>query len=393
MRLLQFFRSIREEKGATAVVVAISMAFLLGMTGLALDYGAMASQKQNMQNAADAAALAAAQDVGAGTYRQVAIDTANNYTAINGYENGVDTVLVDVFIQGYTVTVTISREVKMGFSAVITGVNRRRVSAQATAEAVSIFGGCPYAMFAGQKLDDGGSGISGNGNDLYIDGNIHSNSDIRMPHAVLSEGSVATAVHNVSPKQAGWRDGCIAEDMPMAGPLRKDIIGMPELAHFHGNVIKKSKTGFQELLAESLYKYQIQMGMANTEYRTKGLFIYVEGDLTFRGNNSTAYNAEFPITIVVKGNIDLNGATLNSNPSYPIVVVSEKGDITVNGGGAEFSGILFAPQGNITINGNNANFNGSLIANNITKNGGKLHVKYTDEVDNFLPRSKVHLIN
>ena len=34
----------------------------------------------------------------------------------------------------------------------------------------------------------------------------------------------------------------------------------------------------------------------------------------------------------------------------------------------------------------------SIVAKNITKNGGKTTVSYQDDLDRFLPKSKVHLI-
>lgn len=60
----RFIRRLkREEKGQILVGVALSMAFLLGIGAFVLDYGMMALQKAQLQNAADAAALAGAQSI------------------------------------------------------------------------------------------------------------------------------------------------------------------------------------------------------------------------------------------------------------------------------------------------------------------------------------------
>jgi Flp pilus assembly protein TadG len=48
----------RDEKGATIVLVALSVVMLLTMTGLAIDGGRLYSDRRQVQNAADAAALA-----------------------------------------------------------------------------------------------------------------------------------------------------------------------------------------------------------------------------------------------------------------------------------------------------------------------------------------------
>ena len=74
-----------------------------------------------------------------------------------------------------------------------------------------------------------------------------------------------------------------------------------------------------------------------------------------------------------------------------IITLSDDG-ITVNGGGACLTGILFAPKGDITLNGNDAEFVGQIVAQNIRKSGGKITVSYQEDVDRFLPATKVHLI-
>lgn len=381
----------KKEKGDVAVVVALSLTVLFGFTAFAVDFGMLAEDKQSLQNAADAAALAAAADLGAGRASAVIRSTAEEYCRANDVDPSDSRVTFDVQTVGKDVTVTLSRSQTMGFSAVLTGENERSVSASATAQASSIFGGCPYAMFAGRRIEESGTGIDITGNDIQINGNIHSNSDISMQHAVLGPGAMATAVRNVSPSTTGWNGNSIALDMPSFSSFERALSGMPEVVEFSGSVVKNSKTGFQELINEALVKYWDRMG-SDTNYLFKGLFIHVAGDLIFNGHTATAYTALFPIILVVDGNIDLNGATLNSAPDFPVYVMSKNGNITVNGGGATFTGILFAPKGNVTLNGNNAEFVGSIVAQNIRKAGGKIIVRYCEDVDRFLPKTKVRLI-
>ena len=201
------FRKLRRnENGAVAVVVALSLVVLCGFTALTTDFGLMASTKQDMQNAADAAALAAASDIESGF--GVVEQTAKEYARLNGYDDDAPGVTVEVdLLTAYTVKVTIREEVQMGFSTVLTGDNTRPVSATATAELTDIFGTCDYALFAGQRIEESGTGIEITGNNITINGNMHSNSDIDMPHAELGAGFQATAVRNVSPAHAGWSDG------------------------------------------------------------------------------------------------------------------------------------------------------------------------------------------
>ena len=129
------------------------------------------------------------------------------------------------------------------------------VSATATAEATSIFGSWPYAMFAGQRIEESGTGISISGNNIQINGNIHSNSDISMQHAVLSPGCVATAVRTVNPTANGWTGNSIALDMPSFRSFEKAMSGMPGYVVISGDVVGKKDAGFAELLETAATQY------------------------------------------------------------------------------------------------------------------------------------------
>lgn len=55
-------RRLRDERGATSVMVAVLMVPLIGFAALAVDVAAMWAERQELQSGADAAALAVAQD-------------------------------------------------------------------------------------------------------------------------------------------------------------------------------------------------------------------------------------------------------------------------------------------------------------------------------------------
>ena len=124
----------RSEKGSVPVLVALSLTVLFGFAGLAMDFGMMASCKQSMQNAVDAAALAAAGDLTAAGGGAVQ-STAHTYVSVNGFDPDAEDVSMEVRAARNTVTVTLSREMKMGFSAVVptrclpVSASKRRVPA------------------------------------------------------------------------------------------------------------------------------------------------------------------------------------------------------------------------------------------------------------------------
>jgi Flp pilus assembly protein TadG len=76
-------REYRNERGAVAILVALSMAVLLGFFGLAFDLGKLYIAKSELQNAADACVLAAARELtGANTNQLILAEAAGIATAM-----------------------------------------------------------------------------------------------------------------------------------------------------------------------------------------------------------------------------------------------------------------------------------------------------------------------
>ncbi|NLT74847.1 MAG: pilus assembly protein TadG, partial [Chloroflexi bacterium] len=72
------------EGGQTLVIVALAMAVLMLMAGLAVDVGMAYNERRDMQNAADAAALAGAQRLCDGSTQSVALNAAVSAGQLNG---------------------------------------------------------------------------------------------------------------------------------------------------------------------------------------------------------------------------------------------------------------------------------------------------------------------
>lgn len=373
----------KDEQGSIMVIVAVAMVALLGFAGLAVDYGSMAMTKQELQNAADAAALAAGQDRMNGLPQATANATADSFIRANGYHPG-DGVTVSTITHGSdTVTVEIQTQKKVALSGALTGRNTTTISAKAVAEVTTAFGEFPYALFAGETMEEGGSGIEVGGNNIYVYGNMHSNTKIRMKKASCI-GGLATAVDSIE-IASGETAKTLVIDMPRADGIINMVKNGGNTFFIDGNVkIKGDYNDFEAL---------IEAAMKDRTIGPEGLNIYINGSLTISGNGKSEYiNKDIPVNLVVRDSITNNGTILSSYETSPMIMVAEKGGIEINGGGAGFYGIVFAPEGDVTINGNDAEIHGSIIAKNITKNGGKITVKYNSNVDNFLPQGKVRLI-
>ena len=84
------------ERGVIIVVVALSMVVLLGFLALALDVGVFYQSRRLMQTAADAGAIAGADELFRGQPASVAVSSAQAATAQNGITNGLNAAVVTV---------------------------------------------------------------------------------------------------------------------------------------------------------------------------------------------------------------------------------------------------------------------------------------------------------
>ncbi len=77
------------ERGQMLVIFTLLLAVVIGFVALTIDVGLALVEKRQLQNAVDAAALAAAQDFANGESEATATATALEYLELNGYD-GVD---------------------------------------------------------------------------------------------------------------------------------------------------------------------------------------------------------------------------------------------------------------------------------------------------------------
>ncbi|HSP76533.1 MAG TPA: pilus assembly protein TadG-related protein [Cryobacterium sp.] len=127
------------ERGASAVLVAVLLVPLLGFAAIALDVGALYVERGQLQNGADAAALAIAQDCADGDCGDFEA-TAEDFADGNA-NDGAANVLTPTFPTSTSVTVTSSTRVAGTDAGAIShpfarfiGVDETTVRAAATAE-------------------------------------------------------------------------------------------------------------------------------------------------------------------------------------------------------------------------------------------------------------------
>lgn len=142
-RLRVRVRDVRDsEKGISLLFVTISLVVLVGMVAFAVDIGALYQERRELQNGADAAAIAIAEDCALGAQpctQAQAVLTAESFADSNAGDlvSAVDTVVLDTTAK--TVEVATSTETSSGgsifrpFFAKVVGFNGTTVHADAAA--------------------------------------------------------------------------------------------------------------------------------------------------------------------------------------------------------------------------------------------------------------------
>lgn len=121
-----------DQSGQSLVLVALSLMVLLGVASIAVDYGYLAWQKRQIQNAADAAALAGAQSLKS---ESIANEMAIEYSFENGFV--IDESNVETPYEGdsYKIKVTISETFPTFFGRILK-INEGVITANAVAEKI-----------------------------------------------------------------------------------------------------------------------------------------------------------------------------------------------------------------------------------------------------------------
>ena len=149
-----FARDPRQESGQTLVIVAFALIALIGFLALAIDVGVLYAWRRDMQNAADAAALAGARVICDGGTRAQAEAAIEDYATVQNRATGFDSE-----IDGGLVTVTTSVDAPLFFARVL-GTSESGVVARAAARCGEAEGSCAmwpiaFAQTAWQPFSTG----------------------------------------------------------------------------------------------------------------------------------------------------------------------------------------------------------------------------------------------
>jgi len=385
-------RRLHDQRGVVAILFVLMLPVLLGFAALAVDLARLNQTRVELQNAADAAALAGARslnDAGGDPYNWTAAENrakelahyniadgvpipANNVQVQTGYWNLQSRTWSDKSLS-YThvngdfpaVRAAIDHSLNLFFAPFV-GINDSNVRAIA----IAILARVPdppfdYAIFSGSPTKQ----LNMNGSNFNITGSVHTNNRLLINGSSITITEAAQAVETITTNGSGIT---IGERLP-----NSSSISMPD----YSDAVAEAAEAANQTYNTSL---TINGGDITSEP------IYVQGDnntITVNGSGFTATGA-----VMADGNITINGGGTASGDSQ-VCFYSKNGDITLNGSKNGLNGVLYAPNGKITINGSEGNIKGSVVGNEVRINGSGLVVNRTDHPITSLPfHNKVLLV-
>ncbi len=136
-----FLRRLRSEKGAVEIIVAVSLAALLGFSAFAVDMGASYAKASKLQNALDSAALAAVKELPASGTDSVAWSSSTlqavRFAQLNGAEispSNITALYESGFASGRVSGIKITKTITVDYYfAKVLGINSGSITRTASA--------------------------------------------------------------------------------------------------------------------------------------------------------------------------------------------------------------------------------------------------------------------
>jgi Flp pilus assembly protein TadG len=352
---------LRNDKGSTLIIVTLMFTILMAFCAFTIDIGRITLEKATMQNAIDAATIAAAQYL---PDTALATNAANQYIVKNGYSPSDITVSFSNYNR--IITVNGSKIIDYTFAKVL-GYESTTIKPLAAAQMGTVGDAFNYTIFSGSST----ATLTINGSTEYIagEGNTHSNANFVANGSNLTITGTCEAVGSITTNGSNINIGSRLPNSP-------NIVAMPDFSA----IIKQQAQSVGQIFS------------GNKIYSGSNMYvnqsIYIDGDVTINSSTFVGTGCVF-----ATGDITFNGSNLNASTSDAVCFYSQNGNITINGSDAVLDGIVYAPKGNITMNGSHQTVYGRVIGNTVTFNGSHLDViSGTNELKS-LPSSSVKLIS
>ena len=375
---------LKHEGGQSIVLVAFTIAMLCGVAALVVDTGMVSVAQGQLQNAADAAALAAANDLPSAS---AAATTADAYGELNGVPAANTSITTPYKGNANKVEVVCTKTVQYTFARVI-GINSKVVTARAVAEKTGMTGGCfGYALFSG-----GTDRLGLYSDNLSITGSAHANGSIFISgnnQKVTGNLEAVTQVETYVTRLT-VEGTCQAANLiipPNSGSMRvrnrvSTAAATIDTPDFSAGVIAEA---IASGTAYTTIEGQPQVFSGNGVNIDKSIYVDGEGGITIAGSSFKGQG-----TICAKKDIGISGNTLKSTGAS-VCIYSVEGGISISAKGITVKGTLYAPKGKIGIYGDNITIYGRVIAKEIIFSGTNIQIISGSGDLDFLPGGSVAL--
>ena len=374
-------KRLKGESGQSAILIALSLVLLCGFAALAIDIGVLSVDQGQLQNAADAAAMAAAWDLPSAS---AAESTAIQYAQLNGVSASDTSVTSPYQSSDLKIEVVCKRTVEYSFARVL-GLKSKEIIARAVAEKSGSAGGAfGYALFSGDTNSSGLLGLYQNA--IYVDGSVHSNNGILMTGSNLKFTGNVEAVNNFEAYVSSITIGgtCQGKTITAYG----SSINIPNRLTSPANII--SMPDFSaETIAEAQASGTAYQG--NKQYNGSTINVsspvYVNGSINVAASSYTGAGV-----MIASGNIQLSGNVIAATADSAVCIYSQTGNINISVSNIQIDGILYAPQGEVMISASNIVINGRVIAKKVQLQGSNIQIISSTKDLTALPGGSVQLV-
>jgi Putative Flp pilus-assembly TadE/G-like len=384
------------EKGAVLPLFALAMLTMLGMMGLALDFGNFYLQKRHMQSAADAGALAGAAEIYRNRMGSVT-GSALSATASNGFTHGSDGVAVTVNrppANGYYVgnpqfvEVLISRNYP-SFILKVFGLASATVPARAVAGAGAKSPNCVLVLHPTEEkaltVTSGSQLIAPNCN-VYDNSRADDAFNVESMSIVNSGGNFVTGGTNIT--SGSWAAPEVVTDAP---PIPDPLASMPKptVGACNHNDFKVSSGTFT--LNPGVYCNGIEIASGATATFNPGMYIIKDKGLkiasgsTVSGAGVTFFNTGTddysPISIESGSSADFAAPTTGTWANilfFQDPAVGDPGTEYMNliqsSIKAKFKGVMYFPTQILALATSNStvDLEGAIVANTLMIESGSI---------------------
>jgi hypothetical protein len=423
------------ESGQTTVVMTLFMAtFLTGFIGLGIDANNLFAAKRQAQAAADAAAIAAAEESPNGTDAQNSAAAA--IAKLNGFDNGAATNPASVNVttpsggnyggaSGY-VQVVVSKPVPTIFAGYVTGsstitVSGRSVAArdQTSPSCICLEGttGTDLNMSNGTSLASTGCGVmvdSSSSNAVTMGGSSTINSQslgiVSSTWTAAANVTNGASISNSTRVITGITTSC-APPVPTAPTFNSAQCTPDPLTHYQngnssyslgpGSTYSTTQTG-----GVVCYNSLIVGSNSDTVNLNSGIYVINGGTLEFQnghshssntGGNSVLFYLTNGANLIIDQGANVNLTAPSTGTYAGILVLQDPNDTAAmsiaGGSNTSFNGSIIAPTVNVNLsNGSGTTLSADMVAKTLTMTGSG-DLTSTDTIINGSPTTNFGTLN